>query len=93
MTSHPIEPATDHSTEVPEAATPVVSVAEPLLLRASEAAAICGISTRTWRSWDCSCRIPRPIRIGRAVFWRPDEVRAWVAAGCPDRETWHAAPE
>jgi predicted DNA-binding transcriptional regulator AlpA len=80
MTSSPIEPAAEHSTEVAEAATPVVSVAEPLLLRAPEAAAICGISTRTWRMWDTTGRVPAPLRIGRSVFWRLDELRAWVAA-------------
>jgi len=38
-------------------------------------------------------RIPRPIHIGRSVFWRPKELKAWVAAGCPDRQTWEALRE
>jgi predicted DNA-binding transcriptional regulator AlpA len=33
-------------------------------------------------------RIPKPIRIGRKPFWRPEDIKAWVVAGCPDRETW-----
>jgi predicted DNA-binding transcriptional regulator AlpA len=38
-------------------------------------------------------KTPRPIRIGRIPFWRYDELKAWVAAGCPDRATWDAIRE
>lgn len=62
----------------------------PLLLRAAEAAAQCGVALRTWRAWDSAGRIPHPMRIARSTRWRADELRAWVAAGCPDRETWQA---
>ena len=65
----------------------------PLLLRASDAAAACNTSVRTWRSWNNSGKIPQPIRIGRRVFWRPEELKAWVAAGCPDRATWEVIRE
>jgi predicted DNA-binding transcriptional regulator AlpA len=61
-----------------------------LLLRAPDAAALCSTSIRTWRTWDTAGKIPQPVRIGRKVFWRPDELNAWVAAGCPDRVTWEA---
>jgi len=60
----------------------------PLLLRAADAARLCRVSLRTWRAWDATGNVPQPVRIGRAVFWRLDELRAWVAAGCPDRATW-----
>jgi predicted DNA-binding transcriptional regulator AlpA len=60
----------------------------PLLLRATAAAAMCHTSLRTWRSWDVAGKIPTPIRIGRSLFWRFEELQAWVAAGCPDRSTW-----
>jgi predicted DNA-binding transcriptional regulator AlpA len=59
----------------------------PLLLRAADAAARCGISLRTWRMWDAGGKVPAAVRIGRATFWRPSELHAWVAAGCPDRST------
>jgi len=62
----------------------------PFLLRADQAAALCGTSTRTWRGWDAAGKIPRPVRIGRKTFWRPEELRAWAAAGCPDREIWES---
>jgi predicted DNA-binding transcriptional regulator AlpA len=55
----------------------------PLLLSAKEAAAICGKSPRTWRSWDAAGWIPRPVRIGRSTLWRADELRDWVRSGCP----------
>lgn len=59
-----------------------------LLLTAKQAAAICGKSLRTWRTWDSAGRIPRPVRIGRSTLWRSDELRGWVAAGCPRRGEW-----
>jgi predicted DNA-binding transcriptional regulator AlpA len=61
-----------------------------LLLTASEAAKLCGKSLRTWRSWDAAARIPRPIRIARSLLWRADELRAWVAEGCPRRDIWES---
>lgn len=64
-----------------------------LLLKAPAAAVLCSVSLRTWRAWDAAGRIPLPVRIGRATFWRADELRAWVMAGCPDRQTWHTAEE
>lgn len=60
----------------------------PLLLTAREAAAMCGKSLRTWRSWDSAGLIPQPVRIRRCTLWRAEELRAWVAAGCPRREEW-----
>ena len=62
----------------------------PLLLRASEAAELCSASVRTWRSWDAAGSIPSPIHIGRSAFWRLEELRAWIDAGCPRRDVWLA---
>lgn len=61
-----------------------------LLLTARDACKSCGKSLRTWRSWDSAGRIPRPVRIGRSTLWRADELREWVAAGCPRREQWES---
>jgi hypothetical protein len=33
------------------------------------------------------------LRIGRATYWRPDELKEWIAVDCPDRETWEAMQE
>jgi predicted DNA-binding transcriptional regulator AlpA len=64
--------------------------AAPLLLTARQAASLCSKSLRTWRTWDAIGWIPRPIRIGRSTLWRADEIRAWIAAGCPRRAEWEA---
>ncbi len=74
----------------------LVGVSEPaegggaLLLTARQAATVCGKSLRTWRTWDTAGWIPKPIRIGRSTLWRADELRAWVAAGCPRRAEWES---
>lgn len=60
----------------------------PNLLTAAKAAALCQKSVRTWRAWDAAGLIPRPVRIGRSVFWRADELHAWIAAKCPLRAEW-----
>ena len=59
-----------------------------LLLNAEEAAKLCRCSVRTWRARDRSGLTPPPIRIGRSLYWRPQDLIAWVEAGCPDRKTW-----
>lgn len=64
---------------------------ERLLLTASEAAAMCGKSLRTWQMWDASGRVPRPVRIGRSTLWRIYELQSWIAAGCPRRADWEAS--
>ena len=63
---------------------------DPLLVTAKQAAAMCGKSLRTWRTWDAAGWIPRPVRIGRSTLWRLGKLRAWVTAGCPRREEWEA---
>ncbi len=60
----------------------------PLMLRAPQAATLCAVSVRTWRTWDAAGKIPQPIRIGRSTLWRAEELRAWIAAGCPRRKEW-----
>ena len=34
--------------------------------------------------------IPAPVRLGRSVRWRRDDVIAWLEAQCPARERWEA---
>jgi predicted DNA-binding transcriptional regulator AlpA len=70
------------------AAIPSEHSATYLLLRAPQAAALLNTSERTWRTWNATGKIPRPMHIGRGVYWRPEELKAWIAAGCPDRVTW-----
>lgn len=66
----------------------LASTTEPLLLNARQAAALCGKAVRTWRMWHAAGLIPRPVRIGRSLLWRADELRAWIAADCPCQRQW-----
>lgn len=61
-----------------------------LLVTAKQAAHLCGKSLRTWRTWDSAGLIPQPVRIGRSTLWRIDELREWIAVGCPRRQEWEA---
>jgi len=66
-------------------------VDEPVfLMRAVDAAKLCGISRVTWRRWDSAGRIPQGLKIGGARLWRRAELIAWVEAGSPNRERWQA---
>lgn len=77
---------------LPQAAPPniVRQAMTPLLLRAADAAWLCHVSLRTWRLWDATGKVPQPIRIGRTVFWRKEDLQAWIAAGCPERANWQS---
>lgn len=33
-------------------------------------------------------KLPAPVRLGRCLRWRADEINSWVSAGCPARDTW-----
>lgn len=56
---------------------------EPLLLRAKDASAICGLSVSTWYEYQAAGRIPPSIKIGRARRWRLDILRRWCQENCP----------
>lgn len=56
---------------------------EPLLITALELARLMRVSTRTlWRLRSAG-ELPEPVRFGGAVRWRFDEIRKWIADGCP----------
>jgi len=64
---------------------------EPVfLMRAEDAAKLCGVSTVTWRRWDSAGRIPQGLKIGGARLWRRGELLDWIQAGSPPREQWQA---
>lgn len=65
---------------------PSPELSEPLLITAAEVAHLLNVSTRTlWRLLSAG-RVPRPVRLGGTVRWRLDEVRNWIAEGCPDAQ-------
>ncbi len=61
-----------------------------LALPAAEVAKLLGISQRHLWALNSSGRLPRPVRFGRAVRWPVEELRAWLAAGAPERSRWEA---
>lgn len=63
---------------------------KPLALSAEEVAKLLGVSERHVWSLNSSGKLPKPIRLGRAVRWSADELRMWLLAGAPRREHWEA---
>lgn len=64
----------------PDQASPTV---DPVLLTAAQVAAVLQISTRTlWRLLS-GRKVPEPVRLGGAVRWRAEDIKNWIAAGCP----------
>lgn len=62
-----------------------------LLIPADIAAALCGMSLRTWCRLDSAGRVPRPILLGRKMKrWHREDLVRWIAAGCPARREWEA---
>jgi excisionase family DNA binding protein len=56
---------------------------KPLLIPAGEVAEMLGISTRTlWRLVGAG-RVPAPIRLRGSTRWPREQIRSWVALGCP----------
>jgi predicted DNA-binding transcriptional regulator AlpA len=63
---------------------------QPLLLPAGDAARLCGISEVTWYRLKAAGKLPQPVRLGGRVLWRLEELRDWIAAGCPAAREWAA---
>ena len=58
-----------------------------LLLDNRELSKLLKLSARTiWRMQN-EGEMPAAIRVGRAVRFSYDEIKAWIAAGCPNRTT------
>lgn len=60
------------------------------LLTVKEVAAALKVSPRQVWKLKTMGRLPWPVRLGRSVRWRADEIEAWIEAGCPTRERWEA---
>ena len=62
---------------------------EPLAVAAKGGAAMLGISRSQFFKLHASGRLPMPVRLGtKSPRWRVAELRAWLDAECPDRQTW-----
>ena len=53
-------------------------------------ALVLSISKRHVAALNSSGKIPRPIKLGRRTVWVADELRAWLAAGAPERSRWES---
>jgi prophage regulatory protein len=62
----------------------------PLAVDAKALARMLRVSVRKIRTMDASGALPRPLRLGGCVRWWVEDIRAWLAAGAPDRRTWEA---
>lgn len=60
----------------------------PALLSVEKLANLLGVSKRTVHRYNSGETIPRPVSLGGVPRWRYDEIKAWIAAGCPDRNRW-----
>lgn len=63
---------------------------EPLAVDAKALARMLCAGVRTIRTWDAAGKLPRPVRIGGRLLWSVEEIRTWLTAGAPDRQTWEA---
>jgi predicted DNA-binding transcriptional regulator AlpA len=61
-----------------------------LALDAAGLAAAVGISRRSVCTLAAAGKLPASVRLGGRVVWYLPEVRAWLKAGAPDRQTWEA---
>ncbi|MCZ6493993.1 MAG: helix-turn-helix domain-containing protein [Planctomycetota bacterium] len=55
---------------------------------ADAAAAMFGMTERTWRRHASAQLVPAPIRIGGSVRWDPVELQKWARRGSPPRAQW-----
>jgi predicted DNA-binding transcriptional regulator AlpA len=81
-----------HDSPIPQPGAPA-SAGPPgaaLLIGAAEAGLLCGVSRATWWRLHAGGKVPAPVRLGGGTFWRAEELRDWIASGCPDRKTWEA---
>lgn len=62
---------------------------EPLLIDSRQASKLLGVSPRKLWQMQNSGEMPAPAKIGRLVRWGYEELRAWVAAGCPKCSKGH----
>jgi predicted DNA-binding transcriptional regulator AlpA len=85
-----ISRAADTALDVDKATATAPPIVWPIAVDAAAAAAMFHLSVRAWWSLHSSGRCPLPIRCGRSVRWRLDELRQWAEQGCPSRDAMRA---
>ena len=84
---------TDLTLQMGDGAGSTESHPQPLLMTAEDAASQLSISKAHFYRMHNAGKIPLPVRLGGAVRWRVEELRAWIAAGMPSRQRWQAMQE
>lgn len=56
------------------------------LVAASSLEWVLDADSRTIHRWAASGLMPKPYRIGKSLRWDADELRDWIADGCPPLE-------
>jgi len=74
--------------ETGEKKIPLISVPEPLMLRADQASALCGLSVSTWYQLKSSGLLPPSIKLGKARLWPMDTLKMWISLQCPNFEKY-----
>ena len=59
-----------------------------LLINSNALSKLLNLSQGTIYNMEKEGRMPVAIRVGKAVRWSLDEIKAWIAAGCPERANW-----
>ena len=59
-----------------------------LLVDTNQVANLLKVCRKTIWTMQTQGRMPKPIRIGSAVRWSYEEIKAWVDAGCPKETEW-----
>lgn len=67
------------------AAAPPAPAPEPALITANQLACMMQISLRTLWRLRSSGLLPEPVKLGSSTRWRLNEVRQWIAQGCPSQ--------
>ncbi len=71
-------------------AMPFSAVPVPLCVDAAGLAMMLDVSERQIARLDSGGKLPTPLALGRCKRWSLQEVKAWVAAGAPERRRWMA---
>lgn len=68
----------------------VIIVADPILLRSRDAAALLALSLRSFQRLVSRGVIPGPIKMGMGKLerWRLEDIQAWAAGGCRSTTTF-----
>jgi hypothetical protein len=95
----PIRPVLDPAEKPPtpeaagrkaRAAAVLSAPVEPLLVDTEQAAAACGVGRATWFRLKSASKTPAPVKLAGRVLYRVDDLKLWVALGCPPRKEFEA---